>query len=367
MGRTRTKWVEFWYTKKRTKMTKDDIEECKQDFEAFRTAKPSLFYIDDCNQMLDGSWNKQEGMHRIFYDSRRFFRKCVRWIEILPERKREIIVTFTKHFNQIRKKVHKMEWLAVELPLLLNIEEITKAPYEVVKSFFQMFPPEGIRWTDDYERVELKFESQIEPFLSHPNLHEYLRVYYKIDFYYILSYFHSGPFIESIVKTGVRVLRPSRMTAVPYDLELFYYLPKVHPLEVQLDEKPSIPPMKIIEQLQVSEDILCKYSDARQKIADCISSTYYGQKLGSIVEQELLSFVYDVALSLNVEGCKDRKEYLLSNLAQPENVVRRSSRVRNINRNNFYNRKRKRKEHPFFGVGFYRKKTKRRYRDIKFY
>lgn len=350
--------MKHWWDKKRSALTEEDIEECKQAFEAFGDKNP-VGFIHDCNNMLERmSW--ETGMACISYDSVIYFEKCVRWIEILPKKRRgEIILSFTKYFNRIREKVTKMKWRANELPRLLRIRAITQAPYEVVKAFFRIFPPEGIRWTSDWEWVELRYESEVAPFFAHPELHEYLRSYYKFEFYYKLSNFDIEPLIESIVKTGIEVTRPHDVRVVLHDLEYFYYSPKVHPIQIlqlnlsgnkQRSKNPKV----------VTEEILCTYFQARQNILDCISSTHYGKKLGSILEQDLLSFVYDVVVSVKM-GKDEFKEHRLSKLSQPTNVTRRSSRIRNINRNNFYHRKRKRDEHPFFGVDFYRKRKKAPY------
>jgi len=282
-------------------------------------------------------------------------------IEALPNRKEEIIAKFLNIFHLIRAEFDLFNILSYQARYMLETEGIEKAPFEIVKAFFETLARERRR------EIEINIYSRHIPiFAAHQHLASFLRDYYRTSIHYEPEGYYSPKFDSycSYSHEDITVLALSGITECMTNAKLYrplllipsYYSPKYV--------------CKRFNKNLISKDVVLAFQKARQNIQDCIESTYYGKVLDGIVGGEIMDFVYDVVLTIPtgtsrvLQVCEDCEmieivydEYKLSQ--HPVDQYRRSSRIRNKNRENFFHRKRRRNEHPFFGKQMKRKRKRR--------
>jgi len=291
-------------------------------------------------------------------------------IEALPNRREEIIAKFLNIFHLIRAEFDLFNRVSYQARHMLETEGIEKAPFEIVKAFFETLAMENERGYILRGEIEINIYSRHIPiFAAHQNLASVLRDYYRTSIHYEPEGYYSPKFGSycSYSHEDITILALSGITERVPNAKLY------RPLEIKHLIPSYYSPKYVCERFNknlISKDVVLAFQKARQNIQDCIESTYYGKVLDGIVGGELMDFVYDVVLtiptgtSLVQQVCEDCEmveivydEYKLSQ--HPVDQYRRSSRIRNKNRENFFHRKRRRNEHPFFGKQMKRKRKRR--------
>jgi len=284
-------------------------------------------------------------------------------IEALPDQKEEIISKFLNIFSQIRAETDRFYSISYRVYFMLQTEGIETAPFEIVKSFFKSIAAEHMGYYGESRCAIVIDKRHIASFNAHKQLANFLRDYYQTSIVYqgeSLNAFnrsycsYSVDDIKLLASLGINErmkVRNNGQQLKMKDLIEGYYVSNFVCKRFRKD--------------LLDKSIVLAFQKVRENIQDCIESTYYGKLLDGIVKDEIMDFLYDIVL-INKNGtrlveCEDFSiieplydESMLSKY--PVEQYKRSSRIRNKNRENFYRRKRRRNEHPFFGKQSKRKR-----------
>jgi len=272
-------------------------------------------------------------------------------IDALPDQKEDIISKFVNLFrDQIRQELHNTYSVNHDIKVLLDLAGLEMAPFEVVQALFQSFPMKG-EYSHGIQFSTMFFihSRHVQLFGAQQRLVAFLEEHYKITIYYTLegdweihdneACHYSCQDMQILASLGISARNNWNwehdvcLTPTIPDLIYSYYSSEC---VIRRSKKELI-----------SSDLVRDFKEIRQNIQDCIESTYYGEMLGYIVQNEIIGFVYDVVLSVPVgTEMVHCDSYSYKEIITGEYYLSKHPLESCLENN----RKRHRNELPFFGV-----------------